>query len=404
MLPLDDLVVLDLSRVLAGPFCSMLLGDYGARVIKIERPDEGDDTRGYGPPFVGGESTYFLSLNRNKESVALDFKQPRGREIVLRLARLADVLVENFRPGVLERLGLGPGALLAENPRLVYVSVTGFGHAGLPEYVRRPGYDVILQGEGGLPSLTGPEEGPPFRVGVPIADLCAGLYALAGALIALHARGRTGRGQHVDVSLLDGQISLLTYQAGIALNAGRAPERLGNAHASIAPYETYRARDGYLNIGCGNDGLFRALAGAIGRPDLAADGRFRRNADRVVHRNALNEILVPLVQGRAVAEWLSVLDAAGVPCGRIATVPEALDHPQVRARDMVIELEHAGAGPIRVTGVPVRLSETPGSVRRPPPRLGEHTRESLAELLDLSDGELGELVRGRVILGPQGVC
>src|SRR5262249_3541229 len=255
MMPLDDVLVIDLSRVLAGPYCSMLLADFGARVVKIERPPLGDDTRGFGPPFVAGESTYFLSINRNKESVAIDFNQARGQKLLRRLVERADVLVETFRPGVLARLGLSPAAALAANPRLIYVSVTGFGHTGLAEYARRPGYDVVLQGEGGIPSLTGPGEGAPYRVGVPIADLVAGLYAFAGALLALVARARTGRGQHVDVSLLDGQISLLTFQAGIAFATGQAPPRMGNAHSAIAPYETYQASDGFLNLACGNDAL-----------------------------------------------------------------------------------------------------------------------------------------------------
>jgi formyl-CoA transferase/CoA:oxalate CoA-transferase len=395
--PLDDLLVLDLSRVLAGPYCSMLLADFGARVIKIERPGEGDDTRGYGPPFLEGESTYFLATNRNKQSVALDFKHPRGRELLHELAARADVLVENFRPGVLERLGLGPTEALAKNPRLVYVSVTGFGHAGLPEWSRRPGYDLMLQGEGGLPSLTGPAAGPPYRVGVPIADLVAGLYAFAGTLLALCARARTGRGQHVDVSLLDGQISLLTYNAGIVFATGADPDRMGNAHPSIVPYETYRASDGFFNLACGNDSLFRILAQALGKPEWAADARFAKNADRVRNRQDLGALLDPLFLTQPVAHWIEVLDGAGIPCGRIATVSQALAHPQALARGMVAALEHPRAGPIRVTGVPVRLSEQPGSVRTPPPMLGEHTRVALAELLELSDGDLAGLARQGVI-------
>jgi len=397
MLPLDDLLVLDLSRVLAGPYCSMYLGDLGARVIKIERPGEGDDTRGYGPPFVQGESTYFLSINRNKESVAIDFKQSRGRALIEKLAERADVLVENFRPGVLERLGLGPADALARNPRLIYVSVTGYGHAGLPEYTRRPGYDLIMQGEGGLPSLTGPADGAPFRVGVPIADLAAGLYALAGTLVALHARTRTGRGQHVDVSLLDGQISLLTYQAGIAFATGQAPARMGNAHPSIVPYETYQALDGFINLACGNDALFQAFAEAAGRPELPKDPRFAKNADRVRNRAALDELLVPLLKTRPVAEWLQRCDRAGVPCGRIASVTEALAHPQVQARGMVRTVDHPTAGRLALAGVPMRLSETPGAIRRPAPRLGEHTRRALQDLLSLADSELDDLARARVI-------
>jgi len=397
MLPLDDLLVLDLSRVLAGPYCSMYLGDFGARVIKVERPGEGDDTRGYGPPFLAGESTYFLSINRNKESIAVDFKQPRGLALIQALAARADVLVENFRPGVLDRLGLGPDEALAKNPRLLYVSVTGFGHAGLPEYTRRPGYDLILQGEGGLPSLTGPPDGPPYRVGVPIADLVAGLYALVGTLAALHARTRTGRGQHVDVSLLDGQISLLTYQAGIAFATGSAPARMGNAHPSIVPYETYEARGGFVNVAVGNDPLFRTFVKAAGHPELADDPRFAKNADRVRNRDALNAILVPLLRERTVETWLALCDAAGVPCGRIASVTEALDHPQVRARGMIATVEHPVAGPVRLAATPVRLSATPAAIRSAAPRLGEHTRPLLRDLLALGESDLDELERAGVI-------
>ena len=397
MLPLDDLLVLDLSRVLAGPYCSMYLADFGARVVKIERPGEGDDTRGYGPPFLGGESTYFMAINRGKQSVAIDFKQPRGLELLADIARRADVLLENFRPGVLDRLGLGPEQALALNPRLIYVSVTGFGHAGLPEWARRPGYDLIMQGEGGIPSTTGPIEGPPFRVGVPIADLIAGLYAFAGTLLALAARHRTGRGQHVDVSLLDGQISLLTYQAGINFATGELPRRMGNAHPSIVPYETYEAADGFVNIACGNDSLFEKFAALIGKPELARDARFAKNPDRVRNRDALNAILVPLVKQQPVASWTAQLDAAGIPSGRIATIADALAHPQVVARGMVQAIDHPTAGRIRVTGVPVHLSETPGAVRTPPPRLGEHTRDALRDLLGLSDANIDELARQKVV-------
>jgi formyl-CoA transferase/CoA:oxalate CoA-transferase len=397
MLPLDDLLVLDLSRVLAGPYCSMYLGDFGARVVKVERPGEGDDTRGFGPPFVGGESTYFMSVNRNKESVAIDFKQPRGRELLHRLAARADVLLENFRPGVLDRLGLGPGDALARNARLIYVSITGYGHAGLPEFRTRPGYDIIMQGEGGIPSLTGPPEGGPFRVGVAVADMVAGLYALTGTLLALRARTRTGRGQHVDVSLLDGQVSLLSYNAAIWFATGRDPDRMGNAHPSIVPYETFAARDGHLNIAAGNDALFRALCGAVGRPALAEDERFARNAARVHNRDALLAILRPLIAAHSVDHWLGEMDAAGIPCGRIATVGQALAHPQIQARDMVRTVQHPTAGPLRVTGVPVRLSATPGAVRTPPPRIGEHTQSALSELLELAPADLAALERDGIV-------
>src|SRR5262249_21338023 len=263
----------------------------------------------------------------------------------------------------------------------------------LAEYTRRPGYDLIMQGEGGLPSLTGPSPGPPYRVGVPIADLVAGLYALIGTLAALHARTRTGRGQHVDVSLLDGQISLLTYPAGTTSATGQAPARMGNAHPSIVPYETYQARDGFVNVAAGNDTLFRAFATAAGRPELAADPRFAKNADRVRNREALNAMLIPLVRERKVDDWLALCDGGGVPCGRIASVPEALAHPQVRARGMIATVEQPIAGPVSLAATPVVLSETPAAIRTAAPQLGEHTRTALRDLLALGDGDLDELER-----------
>jgi crotonobetainyl-CoA:carnitine CoA-transferase CaiB-like acyl-CoA transferase len=395
MRPLDDLLVLDLSRILSGPFCSMYLGDLGARVVKVEHPDGGDDTRAFGPPFVGSppESTYFLSVNRNKQSIAIDMKNAEGRALVQRLAERADVLLENFRPGALDRLGLDHASLAQVNPRLVYTSISGFGHAGDPSWSRRPGYDVVIQGMGGLQSITGAADGPPFKVGTSIADMVAGLYALVGTLTALHARHRTGRGQHVDVSMLDGQVSLLSYHAGAHLNAGARPTRKGNAHPSIAPYETFAAKDGWLNLAVGNDALWRALAAAVGAPlaELADDPRYATNAARVQNREALLAVMQPLLRERTVADWLELCDRAGVPAGPILGVDEALAHPATLARGMVVPLEHATAGPLRVTGVPFRLSETPGEVRTAPPRLGEHTDAALGELLGLDGGELVRL-------------
>jgi crotonobetainyl-CoA:carnitine CoA-transferase CaiB-like acyl-CoA transferase len=394
MLPLDDLTVLDLSRILSGPYCSMYLADFGARVIKLEHPDGGDDTRSFGPPFVGGESTYFMSINRNKESVAIDFKHARGRELLRALAARADIVLENFRPGALARLGLDYETVRALNPRAIYCSISGFGHSGDADWVRRPGYDLAIQGMGGLASLTGPADGAPYKVGTSIADIIAGLYALSGILVALHARARTGRGQHVDVSMLDGQISLLTYHAGIHFATGGVPARRGNQHPSISPYETYRAKDGFVNIAVGNDAQWRALCRAAGEPlgALGDDARFATNAARVERRAELANVLEPVVAGRTVDEWLALCDGAGIPCGPILNVAEALAHPQVQARGMVVPLRHPTAGDIRVTGVPVRLSDTPGAVRTPPPRLGEHTRAVLAEVLGLDAAAVDSLV------------
>jgi crotonobetainyl-CoA:carnitine CoA-transferase CaiB-like acyl-CoA transferase len=398
MLPLDDLLVFDLSRVLSGPYCSMYLGDFGARVVKLEHPKGGDDTRGFGPPFLGGESTYFMSINRNKESIAVDLKDARGRALAADLAARADVLLENFRPGTLDKLGLDYGTLRERNPRLIYCSVSGYGHSGRPEWVEKPGYDLVVQGMGGAASLTGEPDGTPLKFGLSIADLAAGLYAFAGILLALHARQRTGRGQHVDVSMLDGQISLLTFQAGSFFATGKVPSRRGNKHPSIVPYETFRAADGWVNIACGNDGLFRALCAAVPSLNaLAEDPRFRTNAERVAHRDALNAILDPLVASLPVAHWVDLCEKAGIPTGPILDVGQALAHPQVLAREMVVPLHHPTAGDVRVTGVPVKLSETPGAVRRPAPRLGEHTRSTLRELLQLGDAELDTLTKEGVL-------
>ena len=395
MAPLDDLLVFDLTRVLAGPFCTQLLGDLGARVVKLEHPDGGDDTRAFGPPFLGGESCYFLSVNRNKESVALDLKTPAGRDLARRLALRADVLVENFRPDVLPRLGLGQEELRRENPRLVYCSISGFGHSGDPAWVARGGYDLVVQGLSGVQALTGAVDGPPTKVGLPIADLVAGMHGALGVLAALHARTRTGRGQHVDVSMLDAQVSLLTYYAGIHLGTGAVPGRFGNAHPTIHPYQTYRAQDGHLNIACGNDAMFRAFAGAIGLPALAEDARFATNPLRVQHRGALDALLVPRLAEQPVATWLERLDAAGVASGPILGVGEVLAHPQLAARGMRVEVAHPTLGVHRTLGVPVRLSETPGAVRTAPPLLGQHTRSTLCELLGLEPGTLDGMLAGR---------
>ncbi len=378
--PLTGVRVLDLSRVLAGPYCSMALADMGADVIKVEHPEGGDDTRRFGPPFVEGESTYYLAVNRNKRSLALDLKAAEGKAVLWKLVEQADVLLENFRPGALERLGFGYAACAARNPRLVYCSVSAFGHHGDPAWTRRPGYDVILQGMGGIPSLTGPLDGPPSKVGASIADVVSGMYATQGVLLALLARDRTGRGQHVDVAMLDGQVSLLTYLASAWLNAGVEPPRVGNRHLSVAPYSAYRAADGWLNLAVANDALWAKFCALLERPDLLEDARFATNPDRVRNVEALDAALAPTLAQRTVAGWLEVLDAAGIPAGPILTVPQVLGHPQLLARGMVPSLPHPTLGTVRATGVPVRLSDTPGAARTAPPALGEHTDAVLTEL------------------------
>jgi formyl-CoA transferase/CoA:oxalate CoA-transferase len=376
--PLAGLTVLDLTRVLSGPYCTMLLADMGARVIKIEQPGRGDETRAWGPPFVAGESAYFLSINRNKESVALDFKQPGGRRALDRLLDRADVLVENFRPGTLDRVGLGYAAVAAKYPRLIYGSISGFGQTGPRR--NQAGYDAVMQAEGGLMSVTGAADGPAYRVGIAIADLVAGLLAAQGIVLALYSRDRTGRGQQVDVGMLDGVVSLLTYHASMYLTTATMSQRVGNRHATIAPYDTFSAADGELFLAVGNDDQFRRFCEACGQQALLGDERFATNPSRVVHHRELRERLVPVMQQQSRAYWNDLLTRAGVPCGSVRNVPDALSDPQLTARHMIEAVEHAAAGTLKVLGVPIKLSDTPGSVRTAPPMLGQHTAHVLAEI------------------------
>ncbi len=375
--PLADLLIVDLTRALAGPYCTLMLGDLGARVIKVEAPS-GDDTRGWGPPFLGGESTYFMSVNRNKESITLNLKDPRGQEILHRLLARADVLVENFRPGIMDRLGFGYAPVHERYPRIVYVSISGFGQDGPAR--ERTAYDLILQGMGGLMGMTGEEGGAPVRVGVAIADICAGMFAAYGVLAALRVRDRTGEGQWIDAAMLDGQIAWLTYQAGNYFATEKNPARLGSAHPSIVPYQAFRTADGYVNVAVGSESIWERFCAAIARPDLAADTRFRTNPDRVAHREELLPVLEPIFTARPTAHWRPLLDEAGVPNGPIYLLSELFADPQVAHREMVVELDHPAAGRIRQTNVPLKFSATPGAVRTPPPLLGEHTAAILREL------------------------
>lgn len=378
MKPLEGVKVLDFTRVLAGPFCTMTLGDMGAEVIKVEQPVKGDDTRAFGPPFDRGESAYFLSVNRSKKSITLDLKAEAGREAVRRLIARSDVLVENFRPGTLGKLGFDYDSAAKLNPRLVYASISGFGQTG--PWAAKPGYDLALQGLGGIMSLTGDPAGPPSKVGVSQADLVAGLYAVQGILLALYARERTGRGQRVDVAMLDGQLSLLTYQAGIFFMTGTPPGRIGNRHPTICPYETFKASDRYINIAVGNDKLWKTFCGLLELGALCDHPDYATNPARVEHRDSLFPIIQEVIQERDSAHWLAVFEKHGIPSGPILSVREALAHPQTAARDMVVTVPHSTLGPVKQTGIPVKLSETPGAVESAPPRLGEHTDEVLASL------------------------
>ncbi len=396
MQPLTNIRVLDLTRALAGPYCTMMLGDLGADVIKVERPGRGDESRGWGPPFVGqpygpypGESAYFIAANRNKRSLTLNLKSPQGQEILRRMAALSDVLVENFRTGALDRMGLGHDDLRAVNPRLIYCSISGYGRTG--PYARRPGYDFIIQAEGGLMSITGPADGPPHRVGIPIVDITAGMFAATAILAGLRARDLTGEGQLIDISLLDTQIALLTNVASNYLVGGQPPRRLGNAHPNIAPYEAFRAQDGWLALAAANDAQWAALCRILGRPDLRDDPRFATNGDRLAHRAELIKELERTLTARPVGEWLAALREAGLPCGPINTVPQALDHPQAEPRGMVLEMEHPTAGPVRTTGFPYKFAHTPAAVRLPPPLLGQHTGEVLTGLLGYGPADMERL-------------
>jgi formyl-CoA transferase len=393
--PLTGVTILDLTRVLSGPYCTMLAADMGARVIKIEHPVRGDDTRAWGPPFQHGESAYFLSVNRNKESVAVDFKRDAGRRLLHRLIEKADVVVENFRPGTLDAAGLSYDELSARHPGLIYVSISGFGQSG-PRRTEA-GYDAVAQAEGGLMSVTGPPDGPPVRLGVAIADLAAGMYAFQGLLLALIARGRTGKGQLVDVALLDSVASLLTYQSGRFFATGEAPTRTGNRHTAIAPYDTFDAGDGVIVLAVGNDDQWQRLCHAIERPDLDEAERFRTNADRVGHYDALRKALTDTFSTRPASDWVQRLRAAGVPCGSVRSIDEVFADPQLLSRDMLVTVEHPSIGPLRMGGLPTKLSATPGSIRTPPPRLGEHTGRVLERDLGLSTGEIEELQRDSVI-------
>jgi len=374
--PLAGLTILDLSRVLSGPYCTMLAADMGARVIKIEHPERGDDTRAWGPPFLAGESAYYLSINRNKESVAIDFKTPLGRQALDELIGRADVLVENFRPGTLDRLGLGYNDLQVHYPRLIYASISGFGLNGPRR--EEAGYDAVAQAEGGLMSITGAPDGPAVRLGVAIADIAAGMFAFQGILLALISRAQRGRGQHVDVSLLDSVAALLTYQAARYFATGIAPARTGNRHMTIAPYDTFEMRDGVLVLAIGTDAQWRTFCTTLARADLAADSRFATNAQRVERFDELRPLVSDTLAPYRLNQAVELLRDAGVPCGAVRSIAEALDDPQIIARAMIEEIDHPAIGPLKLLGLPVKLSATPGSVRLPPPRLGEHTRAVLS--------------------------
>jgi crotonobetainyl-CoA:carnitine CoA-transferase CaiB-like acyl-CoA transferase len=390
--PLTGTTVLDLTRVLSGPYCTMMLADLGARVIKIEQPRGGDDTRHWGPPFLGTESAYFLSINRNKESVTLDFKDARGRALLDQLIAMSDVLVENFRPGTLTRLGLDYATLAAKHPRLIYCSVSGYGHTGPRS--REPGYDAVLQGEGGLMSLTGAPDAPPVRVGVAVADIVTGIFACQGISAALYARERTGRGQQVDIAMLDTVAAMLTYQAGIYFATGQPPQRMGNRHPTIVPYETFTASDGEFVLAVGTDEQFRKFCEVAA---LNPGDRFATNRGRVTGYTDLRPMIAERMKTQTRSYWIERLGRAGVPCGSVRDLHEVFTDPQIAARGMTVPMTHPVAGPIRVLGSPLKLSDTPVTQRTPPPTLGQHTENVLQRDLGLTSDAINELRAGGVI-------
>lgn len=376
--PVEDLVVVDLTRALAGPYSTLMLSLLGARIIKIETPERGDDTRGWGPPFVNGESTYFLSVNGNKESLTVNLKDPRGLQVLYELLANADVLVENFRPGVADRLGFGYDAVHLRYPRIIYTSISAFGYHG--PYRENPAYDLVLQGMGGLMAITGEESGPPVKVGVAVADICAGMFAAFAILAALLARDQTGRGQRIDVSMLDGQIAWLTYQASAYFATGTDPVRMGSAHPAIVPYQAFRTSDGHINVAVGSESIWQRFCAAIAQPELAADPRYRTNQDRVANRTDLVQRLKELFVLHPIGYWRELLDQAAVPNGPVYRLSEVFADQQLASPGMVVEVDHPAAGRIRQIGLPIQFSEIPRVIRRPPPRLGEHTDPILREL------------------------
>ena len=388
MQPLTGVRVIDVTQIMAGPFCTMLLGDMGADVIKIEKPDGGDDVRRSGPPFVAGESATFLNIGRNKRSVVIDMKRPEGTEIVRNMARDADILVQNLRPGRLEGFGLGYEDVRAVNPAIVYATITGFGRTG--PYKDKPGFDLMAQGYSGIMGVTGHPGQPPVKVSVPITDLNAGLFTAYGILAAYVNRLKTGKGQHVDSSLMEAGIAYTMWESAIYFTSGRSPGPNGSAHQISAPYQALPTSDGYITVGGANQRNWERLCRAIGRAELITDPRFEVNAGRMANRPALEATLGETLKTQPMAHWLSVLEAVGVPCGPIYDISQVYADPQVVARDMVVEVEHPTAGTIRNVGIPVKFSETPGNIRRPPPRFAEHTAEVLAEF-GYTTGEIDTL-------------
>ena len=392
--PLDGMKVLDLTRVLAGPYATMLLGDLGAEVIKIEQPGTGDESRNFGP-FKNGFSLYFMSVNRGKQSVTLNLKNERGQAIFKQLLKQSDILVENFRPGTMQKLGLDYNTLKAEYPSLIYAACSGFGQTG--PYAQQGAYDMIIQGMGGIISITGEPDGPPVRVGTSISDITAALFTTIGVLSALHHRNRTGSGQFVDVAMLDSLVAVLENAVVRYFATGEAPKPLGARHPAITPFEAFASADGHVIIALGNDTLWAKFCEHVDRQELIVDERFQTNADRTENHSELFPILSRIMSERKTEDWIDALSAIGVPCGPINAMDKVVSHPQVQAREMITRLSHDITGEVEVPGMPIKLSETPGNVDAPAPSLGEHTTEVLTGLLEMHPSEVEQLKRDGVI-------
>ncbi|MEX0974016.1 MAG: CaiB/BaiF CoA-transferase family protein [Bacillota bacterium] len=391
--PLDGVFVLDFSRVLAGPYCSMVLGDMGARIVKVEPLGSGDDTRQYGP-FMGQESAYFMSINRNKESVALNLKSPEGLEAALKLAARADIVLENYRPGTMKRLGLGYEALREINPRLIYASVSGFGQDG--PWKDKPAYDIIVQGLSGMMSITGHPGGPPTRVGISLGDIAAGLFATIGIVGALYERDRSGQGQMIDVAMLDAQLAILENAVARHLVTGEIPGPLGTRHPSITPFAAFPSSDGYILVGAGNDSLWRRLCESVGRPELVTDARFDTNRHRTENWSEIEPLLNDIFCRRTTDDWIEFLEARGIPCGPVNTMDKVVTNPQVQARGALVEVDAMGGGKLRMPRTPIKMSRTDPCVYRSAERLGGSTRSVLSEM-GYSEQEIEAMVKSGAV-------
>ena len=395
MKALDGIRVLDLTRALAGPFCTLMLGDNGADVIKVEIPGSGDDTRKWGPPFIGEESAYYLSINRNKRSLTLNLQDAQAQEVFMKLAQDIDVVVENFTPGVMGRFGLDYDAVKAVNPKVVYCSISGFGQDG--PYRNRPAYDQIMQGVGGLMSITGEPDGEPQKIGIAVTDIGAGMWSAFAIMAALHHREKSGEGQYIDISMLDAQVAWLTYQAAFFFANGEAPKRMGAAHPTLVPYQAFMCKDGkYINVAVGSERIWERFCQGMEREDLKDHPDYATNSVRVNHRGAMVSMLQEIFLTRPVAEWVEDLQAANVPCGPINDLADVFADPQVLARNMYLEMPHPTLGSIKQTGLPIKFSLTPGGLDRHPPLLGEHNQEIL-QSLGYSDADVQSLKEQSVI-------